>query len=123
MFLPQNRQWRQRKKTARVMSEIPDGAVSVNASGAVLISVLATPRASRSALAGWHDGRLKVALAAPPVDGEANKALVKFIAEILNVAKSAVSVASGATGRRKVVAVNTLSAAEVCGKLSQMMNK
>ena len=104
------------------MSNMPEGAVTAAGSGCV-INCLATPRASRNALCAWHDGRLKVALAAPPVDGEANKALVKFIAEILNVAKSAVSVASGATGRRKVVAVNTLSAAEVCGKLSQMMNK
>ena len=91
------------------MSAIPEGAINSNGRGGCLISTLATPRASRNALAAWHDGRLKVALAAPPVDGEANKVLVRFMAEILGVPKSAVSVASGLTGRRKVVEVSALS--------------
>ena len=91
------------------MSAIPEGAISSNGRGGCLISTLATPRASRNALAAWHDGRLKVALAAPPVDGEANKVLAKFMAEIFGVPKSSVCVASGLTGRRKVVEVSGLS--------------
>ena len=91
------------------MSTIPAGAITPDGAHGCLISCLATPRASRNALCAWHDGRLKVALAAPPVDGEANKTLVKFMAEVLEVPKSAVSIANGATGRRKVVAVSNFT--------------
>ena len=94
------------------MSSVPDGAVVASVNGCI-INCLATPRSSRNALVAWHDGRLKVALAAPPVDGEANKTLVKFMAEVLQVPKSTVTVASGATGRRKAIAVSNISAAEV----------
>lgn len=103
------------------MTAIPVGAITENGSGGCMISCLATPRASRNALCAWHDGRLKVALAAPPVDGEANKTLVKFIAEVLNVPKNSVSVASGATGRRKVVAISSMSADEVAAVLEKIV--
>lgn len=104
------------------MSNPPAGAVNAAGSGCV-INCLATPRASRNALAAWHDGRLKVALAAPPVDGEANKTLVKFMAEVLGVPKSSVSVASGLTGRRKAVAVSGLSADDAIKILSDMVKE
>ena len=100
------------------MSAVPEGAVTAS-SGGCLIHCLATPRASRNALAAWHDGRLKVALAAPPVDGEANKTLIKFMAEVLQIPKSSLSVASGATGRRKTLQVNGLSVDAVKNILSE----
>ena len=65
--------------------------------------------------------RLKVALAAPPVDGEANKTLIKFMAEVLGVPKNSVSVASGATGRRKVVAVDGLSCEAAAARLAELV--
>ena len=103
------------------VSVIPDGAIVGTASGGCLISCFATPRSSRNALVAWHDGRLKVALAAPPVDGEANKTLTKFIAEVLGVPKNSVSVASGATGRRKVVEVAGLSCEAAAAKLAGLV--
>lgn len=103
------------------MSVVPDGAIVGNASGGCQISCLATPRSSRNALVAWHDGRLKVALAAPPVDGEANKTLIKFMAEVLGVPKNSVSVASGATGRRKVVAVDGLSCEAAAARLAELV--
>ena len=102
------------------MSQVPENAVTACSDGC-LISCLATPRASRNALCAWHDGRLKVALTAPPVDGEANKVLVKFMAEVLNVSKSSVSVASGQTGRRKVLAVKGMSAADAVKVLATLV--
>ena len=103
------------------MSVVPDGAIVGNASGGCQISCFATPRSSRNALVAWHDGRLKVALAAPPVDGEANKTLIKFMAEVLGVPKNSVSVASGATGRRKVVAVDGLSCEAAAALLAELV--
>jgi uncharacterized protein len=64
------------------------------------------PRAATTELAGVHGGALKVRVAAPPVDGAANEALVRFLAEQLDVPRSAVRVESGAASRAKVVAVD-----------------
>jgi hypothetical protein len=81
--------------------------------GRVRLSVRAQPRASRSEVAGEHDGALKVRLAAPPVDGEANRELVRFLAKLLDVARSRVTVVAGETGRNKVVEVAGLTVADV----------
>ncbi len=63
--------------------------------------MLVVPRASRTRVAGIQEGRLKVQLAAPPVDGEANAALVEFVAELFGVRRSAVTLVAGAASRRK----------------------
>jgi uncharacterized protein (TIGR00251 family) len=63
------------------------------------------PRASRTEIAGRHGDALKVRLAAPPVDGAANEALVRFLADRLGVSPSAVQIESGAGGRAKVIVV------------------
>ena len=81
--------------------------------GAVRLSVRAQPRASRSEIVGELDGALKVRLAAPPVDGEANRELVRFLAKRLGVARSRVSVVSGESGRSKVVEVEGVTAEAV----------
>jgi len=71
----------------------------------IRIEVYVQPRAGKTELAGVHDGRPKIRLAAPPVDGEANAALVEFVARRLNIAKSRVRVVGGLTSRRKVLEV------------------
>lgn len=52
---------------------------------------------------GDHDGRLKIQLAAPPVEGKANAALVRFLADTLSIVRAQVEVVGGATSRRKTV--------------------
>jgi uncharacterized protein (TIGR00251 family) len=81
--------------------------------GAVTLELLIQPRASRTRVVGEHDGRLKLQLAAPPVDGEANAALVEFLARALGVRKGEVTVLRGETGRRKTVRVAGVTAAQV----------
>jgi hypothetical protein len=71
--------------------------------GGVELEVVVQPRASRTRLAGLHDGRLKIQLAASPVDGEANAALVEFVAEVLDVPRRQVTLVRGDTSRRKTV--------------------
>lgn len=68
-----------------------------------LLDVLVQPRASRTRVVGEHGDRLKLQLAAPPVDGEANAELCVFLSRQLEIPKRAVEVRSGATGRRKTV--------------------
>jgi uncharacterized protein (TIGR00251 family) len=88
------------------------------APGGVILEVLVQPRASRTRVVGVHDGRLKVQLAAPPVDGEANAALVEFLADALSARRSDVSIERGDTGRRKTVRVAGVAAPSVRAALS-----
>jgi len=88
------------------------------AGGAVTLELLVQPRASRTRVAGEHDGRLRVQLAAPPVDGEANAALVEFLADALSVRKGEVALLRGETGRRKTVRVAGVTAAAALAALA-----
>jgi uncharacterized protein (TIGR00251 family) len=81
--------------------------------GAVTFDVLVTPRASRERIGPVVDGRLKVAVTAPPVEGEANAAVCALLARALGVPRSAVAVVRGDTGRRKTVRVAGVAAAAV----------
>lgn len=81
--------------------------------GGVTFDVLVQPRASRAKVGPLHDGRLKVAVTAPPVDGEANAAVIELLAKTLGVAKGAVSIVAGATGRRKTVHVKGVARAVI----------
>lgn len=83
----------------------------------VRLLVFAVPRASKTSVEGLHDGRLRVRVAAPPVDGEANRELVRFFANLFDVSKSAVSVDQGSTGRRKTLAVEGVDVATVRERL------
>lgn len=73
--------------------------------GRITLTLHIQPGAKKTEFAGLHGDALKIRLAAPPVDGKANEALVKFVAETLGLAKSAVSLKSGQTSRRKVLEV------------------
>ena len=86
--------------------------------GGALLEILVQPRASRTRAVGEHDGRLKIQLAAPPVDGEANAALVEFLADALGVRKADVAIVRGDTGRRKTVRVVGVSAAVAEARLT-----
>ncbi len=84
------------------LKSVPDG---------VELTLLIQPRASRTRVVGEHDGMLKIQLAAPPVDGEANAALLEFLAKQLGVPRRQVTLVSGDTSRRKRVRVEGLGAA------------
>lgn len=87
--------------------------------GGVRFGVYVKPRASRSKLLGVKDGVLTVALRSPPVDGAANAELIAVVAKELGVRKSDVTIVSGATGRRKVVAVARIGRTELSAKLER----
>jgi uncharacterized protein len=67
---------------------------------------------------GVHNGALKVALTAPPVEGAANKALLEFLAKLLGAPKSSVVLISGEGSRNKIVRVEGISAEDALRKLS-----
>ncbi|NML26612.1 DUF167 domain-containing protein [Zoogloea dura] len=75
------------------------------ADGSVVLTLHIQPGARKTELAGLHGEALKIRLAAPPVDGKANAALVAFLAKACGVSKSAVELVSGETSRSKRVRV------------------
>lgn len=85
--------------------------------GSVTVDVLVQPRASRAKVGPIHDGRLKVAVTSPPVDGEANAAVIELFAKQLGVAKGAVEVIAGTSSRRKTLRITGVTAAVVEGLL------
>jgi len=86
--------------------------------GGAVLELLVQPRASRTRVVGEHDGRLKLQLAAPPVEGKANEALVEFLATALGVRKAELEIQRGGSGRRKAVRVAGLGAAQVAAALA-----
>lgn len=81
------------------------------------IVVYCQPGAKQTQCVGLHDGKPKIQLKAPPVDGAANKALVAFLSEVFDVPKSAISIELGASGRTKRVEVAGLDDEELNRRL------
>jgi uncharacterized protein (TIGR00251 family) len=70
------------------------------------ITVKVIPRSSRNEIAGiQEDGTIKIRLTAAPVEGQANKALVEFLAEVLDIAKSKIEIIGGLSGRIKLITI------------------
>jgi uncharacterized protein len=86
-------------------------------SAGVSFTVRVQPRAKRNAIVGELGDALKIALTAPPVEGRANDACIEFFANLLEVPRSSVSIASGENSRRKVIRVAELSARELRKRL------
>lgn len=92
--------------------------IDIRQSGsAVTLAVRLQPKAKKNAVLGERDGALKVAVTAPPIEGRANEACIRFLAELLNVARSSVTIAAGATSRNKVIRVEGLTVEQVCSRL------
>lgn len=73
------------------------------------IVVYCQPGARQTRLAGVHDGKPKIQLRAPPVDGEANRALIEFLHELCDVPRALITIDSGASSRTKRVNIEGLS--------------
>ena len=77
--------------------------------GRVRLGVHVQPRAARSEIAGLHGDALKVRLTSPPVDGAANEALVKFLADVFAVARRDVRILAGESSRSKIVEIEGIT--------------
>ena len=97
------------------------GFVTASSSGVICV-VRVTPRAGRSAVSGARDDALLVRLAAPPVDGAANEALVALLADVFDVPKRDVAIVSGHNSRLKRVEVRGVSASDAAARLSMHLN-
>jgi len=82
------------------------------APASVTLTVRIQPRASKNEVLRLENGGIKIRLTAPPVDGAANEALVKFLADRFGVAKSQVEIVSGHTSRDKIVRISGVTDAD-----------
>lgn len=96
-------------KTVSYLSEDRDGRV--------LLRVYVQPRASHNRLTGLYNDAVKLALTAPPVDGKANAAVIKFLASFLNVKKKDLEIKHGLQSRNKSVLIRGLNAESVRSKI------
>jgi uncharacterized protein (TIGR00251 family) len=67
------------------------------------IDVLIQPRSSRDEIVGMHDGRLKIKISAPPVDGKANERLTEVLSKAFRVPKSSIEIIRGKSSKLKTV--------------------
>jgi len=81
--------------------------------GAVTFPVKVVPRASKNAIVGREGDTVKIRLAAPPVEGKANEALVKFLADSFGVGRAQIEIVTGHASRRKVVRVRGVTARQI----------
>jgi uncharacterized protein (TIGR00251 family) len=80
---------------------------------AIFLKIYLRPRASRDAICGLHGDAIKVKVTAPPVEGKANVALQRFIADKLNLSASQIEIMAGKRSREKILKISGISRAEV----------
>jgi uncharacterized protein len=83
----------------------------------VTFAVRVHPRAKKNAITGALGDALKISLTAPPIEGRANEACIAFLAQLLNVPRSSITITSGQGGRNKVIRVVGISAEELRKRL------
>jgi uncharacterized protein (TIGR00251 family) len=95
--------------------------LSTNREGCLLLKVYVQPRASRNGFTGLHGDAIRLAITAPPVDGKANKAVIKFLASFFHIKKIDLKIKHGLQSRRKTVLIAGLSADEVMTALKEII--
>jgi uncharacterized protein (TIGR00251 family) len=88
----------------------------------ISFAVKVQPRARKNTIMGVVGDALKLALIAPPIEGRANQAVVEFFAELFEIPRASVTIASGATNRNKVVRIVGLSKEVVENRLAEISN-
>lgn len=89
----------------------------------VTVAVRVVPRAGRTGVAGTRGDALLVRLAAAPVDGAANEALVAYLASVFDRPKRDITIVSGHTSRDKRVAIAGLPLTEIAARLSDILRE
>jgi uncharacterized protein (TIGR00251 family) len=94
--------------------------VSDTPSGATF-SVRLHPRAKKNAITGTLGDALKISLTAPPLEGRANHACIEFLADVLKLPRSSITIAAGQTSRNKLIRISGVSAADVEARLRRVV--
>jgi uncharacterized protein (TIGR00251 family) len=87
----------------------------------ISFAVKVHPRARKNAITGVVGNALKLALTAPPVEGKANQSVIEFFADLFEIPRSSVTIASGETSRNKVVRITGMNRQRVEKRLADML--
>jgi uncharacterized protein (TIGR00251 family) len=95
-----------------------------NGKAGAALTIRVTPRSRKTEFGNvLEDGTLRVRVSEPPVEGKANKALIKFLAKVLNVRKSRVEIVAGEKGLDKIISILDISAGEVEKRILKWMEE
>lgn len=86
----------------------------------VIVWVRVQPNASRNEVLGFKNGVLRVRIAAPPIKGKANQELIQYFSHILGIKKSTLTIAKGATSKRKALGISGLTPDQVREQLAKL---
>lgn len=86
------------------------------------IAVLIQPNSPKSIIQGLHDGKLKIRIHSPPVDGKANEELIRFLAKFFAVKKNQVEILRGHTDKNKHIQITTHDLLTLEKKLMEALN-
>jgi len=86
-------------------------------SAGITFAVKIQPRARRNAIVGELGNALKIALTTPPVEGRANEACIEFLADLLDLPRSSITIVSGQSSRNKVIRIQGTTAIDIRAKL------
>jgi len=89
----------------------------------ISLSIYVQPRASRTRITGLHDGSLRLALTSPPVEGQANRQVVSFLAKLFRIPKSAISITGGEQSRTKRLRLSGVSLGEAAAILMPLLGE
>ena len=104
------------------MSDIPTDLIK-EVSGGVSFRVHLQPRASRTEICGIQGDEFRVRVTSPPVDDAANRLCTEFMADLLGVAKSRVSIVAGSKSRHKTIRVSDMDRESVLRRLHDILAK
>ena len=95
-------------------------AQSKKSKNGIRFSATIQPKSSKNTIVGFYDESLKIKLTAPPVEGAANKACIKFLAKQLGVSPANISIVTGLTGRKKTIQIDDFSEEEFLQTIEQI---
>lgn len=104
------------------MPDLPP-CLRVRTDGSLRLAVHVQPKAKRERVAGLHGDALKLCIAAPPVDGKANEAVIRCVAALFGLARSAVTIDNGESSRDKGIILSGIPAAEAVARLLSLLQR
>lgn len=87
----------------------------------IIIKSKIVPNSSKDRIMGIHNNALKIAIAAPPVEGKANKKCISFLAKYFDIAKSKIKIISGINSKGKLIKINDINPKEFFNKIEKIV--
>ena len=87
----------------------------------IIVKVKIVPGSSKNKIIGAYNNALKISIAAPPVEGKANKKCITYLAKFFDVAKSKIEIISGQTSKNKLIKIYDISQKEFLDKLGKIV--